>query len=95
MKLHMHSHNRKLINATKISTKEKLTLHGVTVLKITTHNDTMQNRAFFPVRIKKLTFLNTENPAAATIYIQIQAGSPNLLSLKFVIITAKLRLGHL
>jgi len=55
----MHSHNLKFINATKISTKEKLTLHGVTVLKITTNSDTMQNRAFFPVRIKKLIFLNT------------------------------------
>jgi len=51
--LYMHSHNLKLINATKISTKEKLTLNGVTVLKITTNSDTMQSRAFFPVRIKK------------------------------------------
>jgi hypothetical protein len=43
----------------------------------------MHNTAFLPVKIKKLTFLNTENPAAAMIYIQIQTGSPNLLSLKF------------
>jgi hypothetical protein len=45
--LYMHSHNLKLINATKISRKEKLTLHGVTVLKITTHGDKTQKRAFF------------------------------------------------
>jgi hypothetical protein len=49
--------------------KTKLNVHGVTVLKITTQSDTVQNTAFFPVRIKKLAFLNTENPAAATIYI--------------------------
>jgi hypothetical protein len=75
---------------TKISTKEKLTLHGVTVLKITTHGGKMQNRAFFLSELKKLAFLNTEIPAAATIHIQIQTGSPDLLSLKFVIFTAKL-----
>jgi hypothetical protein len=55
----------------------------------------MQNRAFFPVRTKKHALLNTENPAAATIYAQIQTGSPNLLSLKSVTITAKIHLGHL
>jgi len=45
--LYRHSYNLKLINAAKISTKKKLTLHGVTVLKITTHGGKMQNRAFF------------------------------------------------
>jgi hypothetical protein len=46
VELYMHSHNLKLINATKISTKEKLTLHGVTVLRITTHSDTMHNAQY-------------------------------------------------
>ena len=39
--------------------------------------------------------LNIENPAAATIYIQIQAGSSHLLSLKSVIIIAQHSFGHL
>jgi hypothetical protein len=50
VKLYVHSHNQNLINKIKISTREKLNVHGVTVLKITTHSDTMQNEAFFPYK---------------------------------------------